>query len=113
MVSKSNSEVRISLDARLVHDFLDVIILKMLKKNKCLNGYDFTKYFHQKFRLLISSGTIYSTLYSLERKGLIAGDFDGRRRVYALTREGEEFFEEICSAGQRNQATFQSIFSNV
>lgn len=111
-MSESNSEIRIDLDARLVQDFMDVIILKALRGNHCTSGYELIKYFHHKFRVLVSSGTVYSTLYSMERQGLIEGSFDGRRRVYKLTRQGEEFFSEICTAGQRNHSVFLSIFSN-
>jgi DNA-binding PadR family transcriptional regulator len=111
-VSNSNSRIGTDLDARLIQGFMDVIILKLLRRNDCTSGYALIRYFHQKFHVLISSGTVYSTLYSLERQGFIIGDFDGKRRVYRLTKNGEEFFDEICSAGQRSHALFLSIFSD-
>jgi len=111
-VLNSNSEIRADLDVRLVQDFMDVIILKLLKRNDCTSGYALIRYFHQRFHMFVSSGTVYSTLYSLERQGFIVGDFDGRRRVYRLTKDGEQFFDAICIAGQRNHAVFLSIFSN-
>ncbi len=39
---------------------------------------------------MISSGTIYSRLYSLERAGLVRGVEKGGKRVYELTSRGEE-----------------------
>lgn len=111
-MSNSNSEMRTDLDARLIQDFMDVIILRLLKGNLCTSGYELIKYFHRKFHMLISSGTVYSILYSLERNGFIEGSFDGRRRVYKLTEHGEEFFNEMCTAGQRNHSVFLSIFSS-
>lgn len=104
--------MKADLDVRLIQNFMDVIILRLLKENQCTSGYDLIKYFHHKFHMLVSSGTVYSMLYSLERQGLIEGKFDGRRRVYKVTEHGEEFFSEICITGQRNQAVFMSIFSN-
>jgi DNA-binding PadR family transcriptional regulator len=104
--------MRTDLDARLIQDFMDVIILRVVKENLCTSGYELIKYLHRKFHVLISSGTVYSILYSLERNGLIEGSFDGRRRVYKLTGHGEEFFNEICTAGQRNHSVFLSIFSS-
>ena len=61
--------------------------------------------------MLFSSGTVYSTLYSLERHGLIIGEFTGKKRVYKLTKSGSKFLTEIYIAGQRNHAVFLSIFS--
>jgi len=103
--------MRTDLDVRLIQDFMDIIILRLVRKNYCTSGYDLIRYFHRQFHLLVSSGTVYSILYSLERKGLIEGSSDGRRRIYKLTKTGEEFFNEVCLTGQRNQAIFLSIFS--
>jgi DNA-binding PadR family transcriptional regulator len=104
--------MKADLDVRLIQNFMDVIILRLLKENQRTSGYDLIKYFHHKFHMLVSSGTVYSMLYSLERQGLIEGKSDGRRRVYKVTEHGEEFFNEICITGQRNQTVFMSIFSN-
>jgi len=112
VVSNSNSEMKTDLDVRLIQDFMDIVILKLLRGNHCTSGYELIKYFHHKFHMLVSSGTVYSMLYSLERQGLIEGKSDGRRRVYKVTEHGEEFFNEICITGQRNQTVFMSIFSN-
>jgi DNA-binding PadR family transcriptional regulator len=104
--------MRTDLDVRLIQDFMDVIILRLLRGNRCTSGYELIKYFHHKFHMLVSSGTVYSMLYSLERQGFIEGSLDGRRRVYRLTKNGEKFFNDICTAGQRNHSVFLSIFSN-
>lgn len=105
--------MKADLDIRLIQNFMDIIILRMLKENQRTSGYDIIKYFHHKFHMLVSSGTVYSMLYSLERQGLIEGKIEGRRRVYKVTDYGCEFFNEICMTGQRNQAVFMSIFSHV
>jgi DNA-binding PadR family transcriptional regulator len=104
--------MRADLDVRLIQDFMDVIILRLLRGNHCTSGYELIKYFHHKFHMLVSSGTVYSMLYSMERQGFIEGSFDGRRRIYKLTKRGEEFLNEMCTAGQRNHSVFLSIFSN-
>jgi DNA-binding PadR family transcriptional regulator len=103
--------MKADVDDRLIQNFMDIIILRLVKENQCTSGYDIIRYFHHKFHKLVSSGTVYSRLYSLERQGLIEGKFDGRRRVYKVTDDGVEFFREICMTGQRNQAVFMSIFS--
>jgi DNA-binding PadR family transcriptional regulator len=78
------------LHRRIVTSFMDIIILTKLKNSDPLSGYDIITFIHNKFGLLISSGTIYSLLYSLERNGLIEGKQNQRKRVYTLTQRGEE-----------------------
>jgi DNA-binding PadR family transcriptional regulator len=60
-------------------------------------------FIHEKFRLLVSSGTVYSVLYSLERQGLVAGLQMQRRRVYKLTDKGEKTIKRMMSASDETQ----------
>lgn len=77
------------LKRRLVRSFMDVLILAELK-NQPMSGYDTISLIYKKFRFLPSSGSVYSLLYSLERRGLIKGNWDERKRIYELTPKGEE-----------------------
>jgi DNA-binding PadR family transcriptional regulator len=103
--------MKTDLDLRLMRDFMDILILRMLEKSSSTNGYSLIKYFHHRFHLLVSSGSVYSKLYSLERQGFLEGVCDGRRRVYRLTEQGEEYLSRIRMTEQRNRAAFLSIFS--
>ncbi|MCJ7425028.1 PadR family transcriptional regulator [Candidatus Bathyarchaeota archaeon] len=111
-VSASKSEIVTDLDARLIQNFMDIITLKLLRNNHLTSGYDLIRHFHQRFHMLVSSGTVYSMLYSLERQGFLEGNFDGRRRVYRLTRQGEEFLKKVCLTHEHTYAVFSSIFSS-
>ena len=51
---------------RIIKSFMDIIILAELR-NGSMSGYDVISFIHNKFNLLVSSGTVYSMLYSLER----------------------------------------------
>jgi len=51
---------------RVVKNFMDVLVMAELR-NSPLSGYDVLSLIHKKFNLLVSSGTVYSLLYSLER----------------------------------------------
>jgi DNA-binding PadR family transcriptional regulator len=44
-----------------------------------------------------SSGTVYSKIYGLERRGLLKGRWDERKRVYTLTKKGEAALNPILS----------------
>ena len=85
---------------RIIKNFMDIIIMTELR-NGPLSGYDVISYIHSKFNLLISSGTIYSLLYSLERNGLVEGVWDERKRIYKLTEKGQKTIETILNAGDK------------
>jgi len=78
-------------------------------RNGPLSGYDVIAFIHNKFRLLVSSGTVYSLLYSLERDGLIAGSWSQRKRIYKLTDKGEEMIKAIMNANDRIQYLMTSL----
>ena len=70
-------------------------------KSGPLSGYDVISFIHNKFHLLVSSGTVYSLLYSLERNGLIEGAWNERKRVYKLTEKGRKTIETILNANDK------------
>lgn len=86
------------LHDRIVKTFLDIIIMAELRSGQ-VSGYDLITLIHDRFNLLLSSGTVYSKLYSIEREGLIEGVWAERRRVYKLTPKGDKMIESIVSAG--------------
>jgi DNA-binding PadR family transcriptional regulator len=90
---------------------MDIVILKYLTNNQLTGGYDVIKYLHRKFHILLSSGTVYSILYSLERQNLIQGKMNNGKRVYKLTNQGEKVLANICSAKTSIQSFLSHIFS--
>ena len=76
-----------SMRERLFKRLIDVFVLVELKK-KSMSGYDVISMLHNKYDVLVSPGTVYAMLYSLEREGLIEGRWDERKRVYGLTSLG-------------------------
>lgn len=99
-----------TLNRRIIKNFMDIIILKHLKNNHHMSGYDAIKYLHKKFHMLPSAGSIYSLLYSLERKNLIKGNMNQGKRVYELTNQGEKLLREISITGKYVQAVLSNIF---
>ncbi len=84
---------------RIVKNFFDIIVLAKLKDGSApMGGYDVISFIREKFGIQISSGTIYSTLYFLERDGLLEHQFKKRKRVYLLTDKGENKIETILGA---------------
>lgn len=91
-------------------DFLDVVILAELKKGLPKSGYDLVVIISRRFGVSLSSGTIYSLLYSLERDGLIEGRTMSRKRVYTLTSEGEEVICKFLHLKNEALSMFQELF---
>jgi DNA-binding PadR family transcriptional regulator len=96
----------------MIQNFMDIIILKHLKTSS-MSGYDIIKYFHKRFHMLPSPGTVYSILRSLERQNLIEGNADERKKLYKLTNQGERFLSQIFAPENHIQAVLTSIFSEV
>jgi DNA-binding PadR family transcriptional regulator len=89
---------------------MDILILTEMKKGS-LSGYDVIGLVHKKFGILVSSGTVYSLLYSLERDGLIRGVWDHRKRVYELSDRGEQNIEVIIKANDAVQNFLRNLSS--
>jgi len=94
---------------RIVKNFMDVLVMAELRNNP-LSGYDVISLIHKKFNLLVSSGTVYSLLYSLERDGLIEGKLNDRKRVYVLTEKGEKNINAILNANDQIQSIVVDLF---
>lgn len=95
------AEIFKELYGRIVRSFMDIVILAELRKSRPMSGYDVLALIHKKFHLLMSSGTVYNVLYTLERKGLIEGMFSRRKRVYKLTDLGKETINIILNAYEK------------
>lgn len=93
---------------RAIKNFLDILVLTEIKKDS-LTGYDVIRLIHRRFGILVSSGTVYSLLYSLERDGLIEGLWNERKRVYRLAKKGEADIEVITKAN----AEIQKFLTNI
>jgi len=90
------SEVISKLHRRLLREFLDLVLLSELK-NRSLSGYDALSFIHNKYDYNVSAGTVYSILYSLERKGLIKGSSVVQKPVFELTNEGKEMMNVVLT----------------
>lgn len=88
---------------KIVKSFLDALILKTIKDEPSLTGYNMMTRFNEKFGIMLSSGTIYSTLHGLEKKGLIESIVKGRSRTCTLTYHGKSFIDALMGDHQIQQ----------
>ena len=90
------------LRKRTFKSLIETFILAELNDDP-LSGYDVNGLIHKRFDVVVSPGTIYSLLYSLERDGLIKGAQERNRRVYTLTEEGKKNKEVIKKVNEEIQ----------
>jgi len=80
---------------RGITGFLDLIVLSLLRNGQ-MHGYGLIAEIHDRFRVLISPGTLYPLLARLEEAELMSSSVDERRRrSYVLLERGEERLEEM------------------
>jgi len=93
------SELCKKLHERIIRELLDFLLMIELK-NQSMSGYTALSHIHNKYDYLVSSGTVYSLLYSLEREELIQGSMNGKKRVFELTSKGETLIDTILAADE-------------
>ena len=112
---QNDKEARIvkKLFEKTIKDFMDIIILVKLRDEEAgVSGYDFISYVNDRFGFLVSSGSVYSLLYSLERNGLVKGLWFERKRVYRLTEKGTQPINTIIAAQDKIKGLLDTVFQN-
>ena len=105
---KSEARVIKKMHERVIKTFMDTIIMSELQ-NGPISGYDVISYIHSKFGFLVSSGTVYSLLYSLERNGLVEGAWIERKRVYKLTERGSNTIQTILNSHEKIKSFMATV----
>jgi DNA-binding PadR family transcriptional regulator len=98
------------MQRKMIKYFLDVVILAELKKTGALSGYDIMELVHNKFGFLLSSGTVYTLLYSMERRGLIEGKQTVGKRKYVLSDEGIDVINAILRSKEEIRSFMETLF---
>jgi len=105
------NDVIMEMRERIVRAFFDVIVLMKLSEGcEPLGGYDFIKLVTEEFDVMLSPGSIYAALYSMERDGLIQASSKRRKRVYTLTDKGEATVKTISEEKTKVLYLFGSLF---
>jgi DNA-binding PadR family transcriptional regulator len=95
---------------RIVKNFLDTLFLAELKKNQPQSAYALMNLVHRKFGFLISAGTVYALLYSMERKELVIGEPTENKRIYRLTQKGNETIDILLKTKEELFQYAKTIF---
>lgn len=96
----------------LIKHFLDVVVSTELRKSGSMSGYDIMKLIHGTHDIPISPGTVYSLLYSLERRKIVVGEWAEGKRIYTLTQEGERVVDAILRSKDELLKFVELLFEN-
>jgi PadR family transcriptional regulator, activator of gas vesicle formation len=101
----SLSKIQDDVQDHMVKSFLDIIVLVMLKR-EASHGYAIIADIHKEFDVLLSPGTLYPLLYSLEKKNLISVEKEGRRKKYYLTEKGTKQANKVIQTYRTKMKEF-------
>jgi DNA-binding PadR family transcriptional regulator len=105
------SKILMEIHRSMIKNFLDMLILAKLRNSGPLSGYDMIEFIHKKFGMLVSPGTIYAVLYSMERKELIKGEMTQGKRTYVLTGQGSDAISAILKLQEEIQGFLRMILN--
>lgn len=73
---------------------LEIIVLALIKRSP-MCGTDIIQLVHKKFNILLSPGSIYPLLHTLEESGLITSKKDGKAKIYSMIEGSELKIQEL------------------
>jgi DNA-binding PadR family transcriptional regulator len=109
--SRLENGVIVEMRERIVRAFLDLIVLMKLSEGcEALSGYDVVKLVSEEFDVMLSAGSVYAVLYSMEREDLVQGMSKRRKRVYTLTDKGEAKIKAVSEEKTKILYLFGGLF---
>ena len=102
LMMETREEILKKVYTKTLRNFIDFIIMGKLA-NKEMSGYDVLDCIHNEYDVMISPGTIYAILYSLERDDLIKGQKVENKRTYTLTNKGENIIQVLSNSTEHLQ----------
>lgn len=94
---------------RIVQNFLDLAILLELRK-RSLSSHDVIDFASKRFQILLTSDTVSTHLFTLEKDGLIKAEDSQGKRVCVLTERGKETITQLLSIKDKILGLFLNLF---
>ena len=76
-----------------------------------MTGYDLIKFIYQHFGVLLSPGTMYPILHSLQRNGVVTERVQGIKKAYAIAGNGTRALRDVRLAFVRGQSALMSLLN--
>jgi DNA-binding PadR family transcriptional regulator len=92
MLLEKEEKFEEGITQRHVKAFLDLLILGILN-GKPMYGYKIIAAVHKEFGVLLSPGSLYPLLHTLENKRIVTSELQGGKIVYSATSAGRRAFQ--------------------
>lgn len=99
-------EITSRIRHKCIRGFIDIMTLVLLA-NRPMCGYEIIENIYERARVLLSPGTVYPLLDSLQRKGLVESKTESKKKIYKITSSGRETLVRMSA----EYAKIQSILS--
>ena len=111
MLLEKEQKLEERIHERHVKAFLDILILAILKGSP-MYGYKIIAAIHREFGILLSPGSLYPLLHSLEKNKLIESRFHEGKIVYTMTSNGKKIFQNIFTAYKITMQRMENFIVN-
>jgi DNA-binding PadR family transcriptional regulator len=108
-VTDLESELLTQMNERIIKNFLDILILVELKRGPLSYG-ELADVFHKRFSEIVDFTLVDSTLDFLESEDLITSRRAKDRKIYALTKKGEQKVRAFLNSKDKILGLFVNLF---
>ena len=87
------------------------LLALLFLRNGEMTGYDLIKFIYQHFGVLLSPGTMYPILHSLQRNGVVTERVQGIKKAYAIAGNGKRALRDVRFPFVRGQSVLMSLLN--
>jgi DNA-binding PadR family transcriptional regulator len=109
-MQRYREEITSRIRQKCVRGFIDIMTLALLVDSP-MCGYEIIESIYERAHVLLSPGTVYPLLDSLQRKGLIEGRTESKKKIYEITSSGRETLVRMSAEYAKIQSILSVSFS--
>lgn len=109
-MERYTEEITSRIRQKCIRGFMDIMTLVLLA-DRPMCGYEIIESIYEKARVLLSPGTVYPLLDSLQRKGLIESKTESKKKIYKITSSGRETLVRMSAEYAKIQSILSVSFS--
>lgn len=109
-MERLREEITSRIRQKCVRGFIDIMTLVLLA-DRAMCGYEIIESIYERAHVLLSPGTVYPLLDSLQRKGLIERRTESKKKIYEITSSGRETLVRMSAEYAKIQSILSVSFS--
>jgi len=109
-MERLREEITSRIRQKCIRGFIDIMTLVLLA-DRAMCGYEIIESIYERAHVLLSPGTVYPLLDSLQRKGLIERRTESKKKTYEITSSGRETLVRMSTEYAKIQSILSVSFS--